>query len=79
MAWSEETLFCRPDVLQAQSVEQVKTSYSEYKLTQEHADVFSRMAEEGDVFGRLSRSIAPEIFGMEDVKKVREPEAAGGI
>lgn len=51
-------------------MEQVKTSYSEYKLTEEHADIFRQMAEEGDVFGRLSRSIAPEIFGMEDVKKV---------
>ena len=60
-------------------MEQVKTSYSEYKLTQEHADIFAQMAEEGDVFGRLSRSIAPEIFGMEDVKKVSESFSLGYV
>jgi predicted component of type VI protein secretion system len=27
------------------------------------------LAEEGDVYARLSRSIAPEIYGHEDVKK----------
>ncbi|GAX82599.1 hypothetical protein CEUSTIGMA_g10025.t1 [Chlamydomonas eustigma] len=53
----------------AQDVEQVKTSYSQHVLTERHAEVLTQLAEEGDVYGRLSRSIAPEIFGMEDVKK----------
>ncbi len=30
-----------------------------------------RLAGEGDVYGRLARSLAPEIYGQEDVKKVR--------
>ena len=62
---------------QAQDVEQVKTSYSHHVLTDRHAETLSQLAEEGDVYGRLSRSIAPEIFGMEDVKKVREGRQAG--
>lgn len=56
---------------QAQHVEQVKTSYASHVLTVEAAEKLTEIAKEGDVFGRLSRSIAPEIFGMEDVKKVR--------
>ena len=59
-----------PPPPQAQNVEQVKTSYAQHVLTEQHAAVLSQLAEEGDVYGRLSRSIAPEIFGMEDVKKV---------
>jgi hypothetical protein len=34
------------------------------------AEQLAQLAEEGDVYSRLAGSIAPEIFGMEDVKKV---------
>jgi hypothetical protein len=56
--------------IQAMDVEQTKTSYSAHVLTDAQADQLARLAEEGDVYGRLAGSIAPEIFGMEDVKKV---------
>lgn len=51
-------------------VEQMKSSYSQHVLTSAQAEQLSQLAEEGDVYGRLAGSIAPEIFGMEDVKKV---------
>ncbi len=63
---------------QAQDVQQVKTSYSNHVLTDQHAEILGRLAEEGDVYGRLSRSIAPEIFGMEDIKKALLLMMVGG-
>ena len=54
----------------AQQVNQEKTSYASHHLTDSHAEKLQELSEEGDVYGRLARSIAPEIFGMDDVKKV---------
>lgn len=49
---------------------QVKTSYAAHVLTAEAARALNAISAGGDAYGRLSASIAPEIFGHEDVKKV---------
>lgn len=40
-----------------------------YQLDQTTQEEVERLADEGDVYMRLSKSIAPEIYGHEDVKK----------
>mmetsp|Transcript_25472 Transcript_25472/g.55379 ORF Transcript_25472/g.55379 Transcript_25472/m.55379 type:complete len:729 (+) Transcript_25472:157-2343(+) len=55
--------------LEAMEVQQVKTSYSQHMLSERDAELLTALKEEGDVYDRLSRSIAPEIFGHDDVKK----------
>ena len=40
-----------------------------YQLDEGTQAEVEALAEEGDVYARLSRSIAPEIYGHEDVKK----------
>ena len=54
-------------------IKQVKTSYSQHKLSERDSAMLAALGEDGDVYGRLARSIAPEIFGHEDVKKVGVP------
>lgn len=57
--------------LEAHTVVQSKRQYgSAFELTEAEMAAIEAVGECGDVYGRLARSIAPEIFGMEDVKKV---------
>ena len=58
--------------LEAHTVQQSKRQYgSAFELSETELAAIEGLGEQGDVYGRLARSIAPEIFGMEDVKKVR--------
>lgn len=57
--------------LEVHTVEQAKRQYgSAFELSPAEVAAIEALGEQGDVYGRLARSIAPEIFGMEDVKKV---------
>jgi DNA replication licensing factor MCM7 len=56
--------------LEVEHVHQTRASYSSVVPTQEMVDEVERLGEEGNVFDRLAASIAPEIYGMLDVKKV---------
>ncbi|KAI4329805.1 hypothetical protein MLD38_028150 [Melastoma candidum] len=40
-----------------------------YKLREDEEEQIARLAEDGDIYNKLSRSLAPEIFGQEDIKK----------
>nr|KAJ0226875.1 hypothetical protein LSAT_V11C100025920 [Lactuca sativa] len=40
-----------------------------YELKGVEEEEIARLAEDGDIYNRLSRSLAPEIFGHEDIKK----------
>ena len=56
-----------------------KKSYANYKITKEIEKEINTLIEEGDAYGKLSRSIAPEIYGSEDVKKSLLLIMVGGI
>lgn len=55
--------------LEAMSITQTKKRYDEYVLKDVEQDLIRELSEDGDIYSRLSSSIAPEIFGHEDVKK----------
>lgn len=43
--------------------------YDRYELRRDEEEQIARLAEDGDIYNKLARSLAPEIFGHEDVKK----------
>lgn len=53
----------------ATHVRQNKQSYQEMELTDEQRAAIEELTAQGDIYTRLSSSIAPEIYGHEDVKK----------
>ncbi|KAJ3681333.1 hypothetical protein LUZ60_015822 [Juncus effusus] len=55
--------------LEAMSVTHFKKKYEEYELKGVEQDQIEKLAEDGDIYNKLSKSLAPEIFGHEDVKK----------
>ncbi|KAL6505389.1 Mcm2-7 hexameric complex component [Orobanche gracilis] len=55
--------------LEAMSVSHFKKKYEEYELGGDEEEQITRLAEDGDIYNKLARSLAPEIFGHEDVKK----------
>ncbi|RLN01070.1 Protein PROLIFERA [Panicum miliaceum] len=55
--------------LEAMSVTHFKKKYEEYELKGDEQEQIDRLAEDGDIYSKLARSLAPEIFGHEDVKK----------
>lgn len=66
--------------LQAQHVHQVKKQYTEMERTPEIDDqIQSLMEDEGNLYEKLASSIAPEIYGHEDVKKVLLLLLIGGV
>jgi DNA replication licensing factor MCM7 len=56
-------------LLEAMSVERSRKHYSEYVLTDELIDAISVEAAQSDIYAKLAESIAPEIYGLSDVKK----------
>ncbi|MED6183996.1 Mcm2-7 hexameric complex component [Stylosanthes scabra] len=55
--------------LEAMSVTHFKKKYEEYELRGDEEEQIARLAEDGDIYNKLARSLAPEIFGHEDIKK----------
>jgi hypothetical protein len=55
--------------MEATSVRKAKQRYQEYQLTPELVAEIDRCSREPNTYSKLANSIAPEIFGMEDVKK----------
>lgn len=64
--------------LKAHNVHLVAQSYSELKFTAEMWDRVQRIAKGPNTYERLSASIAPELYGMDDVKKLLLLLLAGG-
>jgi DNA replication licensing factor MCM7 len=65
--------------VEVMAVEHGKASYADYAVTAEHVRAIEQLGREGGVFDRLAASIAPEIFGMRDVKKVLLLQMVGGV
>ncbi|GAB2226452.1 hypothetical protein Droror1_Dr00022260 [Drosera rotundifolia] len=55
--------------LEVMSVSHFKKKYEEYELQGDEEEQIARLAEDGDIYNKLAKSLAPEIFGHEDVKK----------
>eukprot|EP00727_Mastigamoeba_balamuthi_P002145 m51a1_g11928 DNA replication licensing factor MCM7 (715) ;mRNA; r:688735-691519 len=55
--------------IEALNIEQGKKGYSTADVDAEHAAAVEAIHSRRDVYAKLARSIAPEIFGLEDVKK----------
>ncbi|KAF9575802.1 Mcm2-7 hexameric complex component [Mortierella alpina] len=55
--------------LECHHVEQSKKQYSDMTLSNDVQEELEEMAQDPDVYNKLARSIAPEIYGHEDVKK----------
>ena len=66
--------------LVAQDIHRHKKNYDELEeLDGDLEDAIEAIADQPDAFGRLARSIAPEIFGNEDVKKALLLMLTGGL
>ncbi|KAL4437489.1 hypothetical protein ABPG77_003470 [Micractinium sp. CCAP 211/92] len=65
--------------MEVMSVKQNKQSYQEMALSEEQRAAIEQMTEEGDIYSRLAGSIAPEIYGHEDVKKALLLAMVGGV
>ncbi|KAJ4838669.1 Mcm2-7 hexameric complex component [Turnera subulata] len=55
--------------LEAMSVTHFKKKYEDYELRGDEEEQIARLAEDGDIYNKLARSLAPEIYGHEDIKK----------
>ncbi|KMZ63164.1 Protein PROLIFERA [Zostera marina] len=55
--------------LEAMSITHFKKKYEDYEFKDDEQEQIEQLAEDGEIYNKLSRSLAPEIFGHEDVKK----------
>ncbi|KAL1922785.1 DNA replication licensing factor MCM7 [Calcarisporiella thermophila] len=65
--------------LEAQHVHQHKKQYNKMELTEEIRSEIYELSRDPNIFTRLARSIAPEIWGHEDIKKALLLLLVGGV
>lgn len=65
--------------LEAQYVYQHKKKFGSFKMSAEAEERVGEIVAEGDVYNRLAKSIAPEIYGNLDVKKALLLLLVGGV
>ncbi|KAL9937228.1 hypothetical protein V8E36_003637 [Tilletia maclaganii] len=65
--------------LEAQHVYQVKKQYNQMELTPEIEARIEKLKQDPALYSKLAASIAPEIYGHEDVKKVLLLLLVGGV
>lgn len=55
--------------IDAYDIKREKKKYTEMALNEDFVSDVQKMSKEKDIYNKLSQSIAPNIFGMEEVKK----------
>ncbi|KAI9487332.1 MAG: MCM2/3/5 family-domain-containing protein [Benjaminiella poitrasii] len=65
--------------MEVQYVHHLKKQYDEIEMTAEDEQVINQLKSDPNVYNRLARSIAPEIYGHDDVKKVLLLLLVGGV
>ncbi|CAI9761494.1 unnamed protein product [Fraxinus pennsylvanica] len=55
--------------LEAMSITHFKKKKVESELRGDEEEQIARLAEDGDIYNKLAQSLAPEIYGHEDIKK----------
>lgn len=65
--------------LEAHDVHQLKKQYSELQMTPEIEHQIEELKSDPSLYSRLAASIAPEIYGHEDVKKILLLLLVGGV
>lgn len=65
--------------LEAQFVRQMKKSYNDLEMTEKTREELERLQEDEGIYHKLAQSIAPEIYGHEDVKKALLLLLVGGV
>jgi DNA replication licensing factor MCM7 len=65
--------------LEVMHVTQAKAGYADLTITQDQIDAINALGARGNVFERLAASIAPEIYGMREVKKALLLQMVGGV
>ena len=65
--------------LEAHHIDQLKKQYSEMELTPEVEEKISALQKDPNLYEMLAYSIAPEIYGHEDVKKALLLLLVGGV
>ena len=61
------------------SIEPVKQKYTELVNDPNSVTKITALSQEANIYSKLARSIAPEIYGLEDVKKSLLLMMAGGV
>lgn len=64
--------------LEASDVYKHKESYENTTISEEMKEKITEAADTADIYSNLARSIAPEIYGHEDVKKALLLMLVGG-
>ncbi|CAD7702196.1 unnamed protein product [Ostreobium quekettii] len=65
--------------IEAMEIKVDKVSYTKVAVSDDDQEMIQQLRAEGNVYNRLSQSIAPEIFGHEDVKKALLLLMVGGV
>ncbi|KAI8147450.1 MCM2/3/5 family-domain-containing protein [Fennellomyces sp. T-0311] len=65
--------------VEAQHVYRLKKQYDQIELTPEDAQKIQELQSDPNIYEKLSRSIAPEIYGHDDVKKTLLLLLVGGV
>jgi DNA replication licensing factor MCM7 len=65
--------------LEGQYIQQLKKQYDKMVTTPEISEKIQELAQDPEVYANLSKSIAPEIYGHEDIKKALLLLLVGGV
>ncbi len=65
--------------IECNSVEILQQEYEEFEITEEDKERILQLVSEGDIYEKVVKSIAPSIYGHEDVKLAIALQLFGGI